>query len=87
MSKVGVFIPHTLLFLVAQLAPARHQAFTLGRDGSVKFAFPEDTILSKCKCFRMDSEVVDRQWQYILGALKTKAGDSDLENLYKWANE
>jgi hypothetical protein len=35
----------------------------------------------------MGGEVSDRQWRDILGVLKTKAGELDLEYLHQWARE
>lgn len=87
MFKVDVFIPRPRPFLKSQLARARRQTFTLGKEVSAKFASPEDTILSKLEWYRMGGEASDRQWRDILGVLKTKAGDIDLEYLYHWARE
>ncbi|HEY5158291.1 MAG TPA: hypothetical protein VII93_10065 [Anaerolineales bacterium] len=87
MFKVDVFIPRPCPFLKSQLARARRQVFTLGKEVSAKFASPEDTILSKLEWYRMGGEASDRQWRDILGVLKTKAGDIDLEYLHHWARE
>jgi hypothetical protein len=87
MFKVDVFIPRPSPFLKSQLARARRQTFTLGKEVSAKFASPEDTILSKLEWYRMGGEASDRQWRDILGVLKTKAGDIDLEYLHQWAKE
>jgi hypothetical protein len=85
MFKVDVFIPRPSPFLESQLARARRLTFTLGKEVSAKFASPEDTILSKLDWYRMGGEASDRQWRDILGVLKTKAGDIDMEYLYQWA--
>ena len=87
MFKVDVFIPRPRPFLQSQLARARRQTFTLETEVSAKFASPEDTILSKLEWYRMGGEVSDRQWRDILGVLKTKAGEIDLEYLRQWAKE
>jgi hypothetical protein len=87
MFKVDVFIPRPRPFLKSQLARARRQTFTLGKEVSAKFASPEDTILSKLEWYRMGGESADRQWRDILGVLKTKAGDIDLDYLHQWARE
>jgi len=87
MFKVDVFIPRPRPFLTSQLARARRQTFTFEKEVSAKFASPEDTILSKLEWYRMGGEASDRQWRDILGVLKTKAGDIDLEYLYHWARE
>ena len=87
MFKVDVFIPRPRPFLQSQLARARRQTFNLGTEVSARFASPEDTILSKLEWYRMGGEVSDRQWRDILGVLKTKAGEIDLEYLRQWAKE
>ena len=87
MFKVDVFIPRPRPFLQSQLARAQRQTFTFESELSAKFASPEDTILSKLEWYRMGGEVSDRQWRDILGVLKTRAGELDLEYLKKWARE
>jgi hypothetical protein len=87
MFKVDVFIPRPRPFLQAQLERAQRQTFSLETEMSAKFASPEDTILAKLEWFRMGGEVSDRQWRDIIGVLKTRAGELDLEYLRKWAAE
>jgi hypothetical protein len=87
MFKVDVFIPRPSPFLKSQLARARRQTFSLGKEVSAKFASPEDTILSKLEWYRKGGEASDRQWRDILGVLKTMIGDIDLEYLHQWARE
>ena len=87
MFKVDVFIPRPRPFLQAQFERAQRQTFSLETEMSAKFASPEDTILSKLEWYRMGGEVSDRQWRDILGVLKTRAGELDLEYLRKWAAE
>ena len=87
MFKVDVFIPHPRPFLQSQLARAQRQTFTFETEISAKFASPEDTILSKLEWYRLGGEVSDRQWRDILGVLKTRQGELDLDYLQKWAGE
>jgi len=87
MFKVDVFIPRPRPFLQSQLARARRQTFNLGTEVSAKFASPEDTILSKLEWYRNGGEVFDRQWRDILGVLKTKAGEIELDYLRHWSKE
>lgn len=87
MFKVDIFIPRPRPFLQSQLSRAQRQTFYLETEISAKFASPEDTILSKLEWYRMGGEVSDRQWRDIIGVLKTRAGELDLEYLRKWAAE
>jgi len=85
MFKVDVFIPRPRPFLQSQLARAQKQTFTFETEVSAKFASPEDTILSKLEWHRMGGEVSDRQWRDVLGVLKTRAGELNLDYLREWA--
>jgi hypothetical protein len=87
MFKVDVFIPRPRPFLQSQLARTRRQTFSLGKTVGANFASLEDTILSKLEWYRMGGEVSDQQWRDILGMLKTKSGDIDLEYLDHWSEE
>lgn len=87
MFKVDVFIPRPRPFLQSQLARAQRQTFTFDTEVGAKFASPEDTILSKLEWYRIGGEVSDRQWRDILGVLKTRAGELELDYLRKWAGE
>jgi len=87
MFKVDVFIPRRRPFLQSQLARAQRQTFTFETEVSAKFASPEDTILAKLEWYHLGGEVSERQWRDILGILKTRAGELDLEYLRRWSNE
>jgi len=87
MFKVDVFIPQARPFLQSQISRAQRQTFSLDSEISANFASPEDTIISKLEWYRMGGEVSDRQWRDILGVMKTRAGDLDLDYLRKWGHE
>ena len=87
MFKVDIFIPRPRPFHQSQLARAQRQTFALETEISANFASPEDTILAKLEWYRMGGEVSDRQWRDIIGVLKTREGELDLDYLRKWANE
>jgi hypothetical protein len=87
MFKVDVFIPRPRPFLQSQFARAQKQTFTFETEVSAKFSSPEDIILAKLEWYRMGGEVSDHQWRDILGVLKTRAGELDLDYLRQWAKE
>jgi hypothetical protein len=88
MFKVDVFIPQPRSFHQSQLARAQKQTFSLvDSEVSANFSSAEDTILSKLEWYRMGGEISDRQWRDILGVLKTRSGELDLDYLHKWAKE
>jgi hypothetical protein len=87
MFKVDVFIPSPRPFLQSQITRAQRQTFDLESEVSANFASPEDTILAKLEWYRMGGEVSERQWRDILGILKTRAGELDLDYLRTWAVE
>lgn len=87
MFKVDVFIPRLQPFQQSQLTRAQRQTFSLGKEVSANFASPEDIILSKLDWYRLGGEVSERQWRDILGVLKIRSGDLDLDYLGKWAHE
>lgn len=70
-----------------QLERRRTTVIATDPEESVYIASPEDTILAKLEWYRMGGEMSDRQWRDILGVLKTRVGELDLDYLRKWANE
>jgi hypothetical protein len=87
MFKVDILIPASHPFQKSQLVRAQRQAFELEQEMSANFASAEDTILSKLDWYRMGGETSERQWRDILGILKTRANELDVEYLNKWAKD
>lgn len=85
--KVDVFIRKSRAFDQMQLERRRLSVIATDPEQSVYITSPEDVILSKLEWYRMGGEVSDRQWRDILGVLKTRVGELDLEYLHKWAKE
>jgi len=85
--KVDIFIQKSRAFDHMQLERRRSSIIATDPEQSVFVTSPEDTILAKLEWYRMGGEVSDRQWRDILGVMKTRAGDLDLDYLRKWARE
>lgn len=85
--KVDVFIRKLRAFDQVQLERRRLSVIATDPEESVWVVSPEDIILAKLEWYRMGGEVSDRQWRDILGVIKTRAGDLDLEYLRKWADD
>jgi hypothetical protein len=70
-----------------QLARRQASVITTAPEHSVYVISPEDTILAKLEWYRLGGEVSERQWRDVLGVLKVRAGELDLEYLRRWADE
>ena len=85
--KVDIFIRKSRAFDQIQLERRRTAVIATDPEQSVYVTSPEDVILSKLEWYRMGGEVSDRQWRDILGVLKTREGELDLDYMKKWARE
>lgn len=83
--KVDIFIRKTRAFDQMQLERRKTSVIATDPEQSVYVVSPEDIILAKLEWYRMGGEVSDRQWRDILGVMKTRAEDLDLDYLRKWA--
>lgn len=85
--KVDIFIRKSRAFDQMQLERRRTSVIATDPEQSVYVTSPEDVILSKLEWYRMGGEVSDRQWSDILGVLKTRAGELELDYIRKWSHE
>ena len=51
----------------------------------IEFLTPEDIVLLKLEWYRLGGEQSDRQWNDILGVMRTQAGKLDDRYLVVWA--
>ena len=84
--KVDIFICKTRAFDKQQIERRRPALITTEPEETIFVTSPEDTILAKLDWYRQGGEVSDRQWRDILGMLKTRAGELDLEYLRRWGD-
>jgi len=85
--KVDIFILKSRAFDQMQLERRRVSIIAANPEESVYVTSPEDIVLAKLEWYRMGGEVSDRQWRDILGVLKIRAGELDLDYLRKWGGE
>lgn len=85
--KVDIFIQKSRAFDQMQLERRRTSVIATDPEERIYITSPEDTILAKLEWYRMGGEASDRQWRDIMGILKTRAGELDLDYLHKWAME
>ncbi len=85
--KVDIFIRKLRAYDQMQLARREKSVIATDPEESVYVVSPEDIVLAKLEWYRMGGETSDRQWRDILGVLKTRAGELDLDYLREWAGE
>lgn len=85
--KVDIFVRGLRPFDQMQLERRQGLVVATEPEQSVYVISPEDTILSKLDWYRMGGEVSDLQWRDVLGVLKVRAGELDMDYLRKWAAE
>ena len=85
--KVDIFIRKLRPFEQMQLERRQLSVIANDPERSVYVTSPEDTVLAKLEWYRLGGEVSDRQWRDILGVLKTRAGELDLDYLRQWARD
>lgn len=85
--KVDIFVRKLRPFDQMQLERRRTSVIANDPERSIYVTSPEDTVLAKLEWYRLGGEVSDRQWRDILGVLKTRAGELDLDYLHTWARE
>jgi len=86
MFKVDVFISDRSPLLTEEMS--RRQAFELGDPPrTVQVCSAEDIVVQKLDWFEKGQRISDRQWQDLVGVLKVRGSDLDLDYVRRWAAE
>jgi len=83
--KVDVFPSGRTPFERSEMDRARPVAFDPGGRMVVPVKSPEDTILRKLSWFREGGGVSERQWNDVVGMLRTLSGELDDPYLEEWS--
>jgi hypothetical protein len=85
MFKVDVFVIQDTPFENSELSRAKQLTITTEPERTAFFAIPEDTILSKLRWYRIGGELSEHQWRDVIGILKIRKGNLDIDYLRKWS--
>jgi hypothetical protein len=84
--KVDVFIPDESVYSKLEAERVRQRLVGEGELArEYKVSSPEDIILRKLQWYRLGGEVIQQQWNDILGVLKMRAITLDTDYLRQWA--
>jgi hypothetical protein len=87
MFKVDIFISKSRKFDQMQFNRRVRQTISNDPKHVVYIASVEDNILAKLEWYRMGNEISERQWQDVIGMLKTQGSKIEFDYLNYWANE
>lgn len=85
--KIDIFVLGTGMFDASELERSLRMEWSEAFGGPVLVKTAEDTLLRKLQWYRLGNEVSDRQWNDVLGILRTQGERLDLPYLRYWAAE
>lgn len=83
--QIDMFIQKPSPFNRAQFERRQQIEIDPGRHIAMPFQSAEDAVLSKLVWFREGHEVSERQWQDVMGIIRTQGSELDLAYLSLWA--
>jgi hypothetical protein len=85
MFRVDVFITRNEPFDRAEMQRRIHQVIAVDPDRKAYVSTAEDTVLAKLRWYQSGGGVSERQWQDVIGIIRTQGGELDKAYLREWA--